>query len=525
MGPWEKYGAQKLPDNLQNDPIAQEINGGPKPWEKFSPKKEVNKGEAALQGFGQAGTFGYLPNIQAAVEPVTDKVFGLLTGNKVEDPRSYVERRDAASRRDKELSKSGAYTAGQIAGSIATPVPGLGAGKLAKAATSGAISGALYNPGDTEGEVSGLQLGERLKGGLIGGGLGAAAQGVMSGTSKLAEKWANKSNSVKEVADLLTLDALGTKKKFAKDLIENDKIADVAEFARKENIISAGESFDDAFKKAQQIKQSSGKQIGDTYRKITEELSDPKVLQKADPEAILKYQSSEVEPAKLAQEFLSRESKELTGTSGAKQVIGKLQSELENLAEVPNDIESLLKYRRSLDKSIKNWAKESIGSEASLKRLRGFIKENIDNRIDSLDKIVGSNKTQALKELNKKFALSSDIESILQDKMESEIANRSLGLVPAMISTGGGLLGAGTAIAQGQDPMNIAENALLGASAGYAFKKGRDYLPAVGAKALGGAAKVLQKDPTASLARGAAGLIKKLPPEQMGLIDRVRREK
>lgn len=38
-GPWEKY-AQSVPENLQNDPVAQEIVQGPKPWEKFDPTKK-----------------------------------------------------------------------------------------------------------------------------------------------------------------------------------------------------------------------------------------------------------------------------------------------------------------------------------------------------------------------------------------------------------------------------------------------------------------------------------------------------
>ena len=40
-----------------------------------SPKSvDSSKAESFLQGFGQAGTLGYLPNIQAAVEPYTDKI-------------------------------------------------------------------------------------------------------------------------------------------------------------------------------------------------------------------------------------------------------------------------------------------------------------------------------------------------------------------------------------------------------------------------------------------------------------------
>ena len=338
---------------------------------------------------------------------------------------------------------------------------------------------------------------------------------MISGISKGLGAYASKAEKIKNTADALTLDAMGTKKKYAKQLIEKGNLSDVTKFAR-DNVIKAGESFEDAYEKSNQVKEKLGKQIGDVYNKAVNEITNPKVLENASPQSLQRLQESQIPPDLLSHQFMMEEAKKLKGTSNADQILNKLNGEMKNLSNVENDIPSLLKYRRSLDKTIKNWSREGSGGEESLKSLRNFVKDNIDQRINALDNIIGSDKIKSLRKLNKDFSLASDVNSILEDKISSEISNRHLGLIPAIVSTGGGVLGAGSAIAQGQDPATIAQRGLLGAASGYAFKKGRDYFPAIGAKVLGGAAQVLERDPLAGYASQGAGLLGKIPPEKLG---------
>lgn len=159
-----------------------------------------DKTAAFGQGLAQGGTFGYANEAQAATAPLVKgamKLFGMDTGGeadeklkaqgfKINAPEDSYKTRLADNKvRDKELQKSGLYTAGKIAGSLipasrmakllSAPVTGLG--KLAQATGTGALTGAIEN---TEG---GLEA--RAENALWGGGLGAVGQGLTSGLGKL----------------------------------------------------------------------------------------------------------------------------------------------------------------------------------------------------------------------------------------------------------------------------------------------------------------------------------------------------
>ena len=140
---------------------------------------ESGAAQAALEGFGQTATMGYLPQIQAAIEPAFTKVADLVTGNNVYDSLpSYVERRDANIKRHAEQARAHptASTVGKGAGIAAGMlVPGGAIAKgaslgksVAQGAVSGLVQGAAYNPGDAEGVVDPLQLQDRAVNAGIG---------------------------------------------------------------------------------------------------------------------------------------------------------------------------------------------------------------------------------------------------------------------------------------------------------------------------------------------------------------------
>jgi hypothetical protein len=172
--------------------------------EAAAPIDNSNAPQAALEGFGETATMGYLPQIQAAVEPAQNKLMELITGKKV-DSGDYLQRRDENLRRQKSLSEENpmASMAGKLAGGVASSaiLPGGAAGGIGKAALQGAATGALYNPGDKEGEMGGLQLADRGTGAMVGGAVGGTMGALQKGVSALS----NKQNMVNRVKDSATL--------------------------------------------------------------------------------------------------------------------------------------------------------------------------------------------------------------------------------------------------------------------------------------------------------------------------------
>lgn len=132
----------------------------------------ANAGEAALQGFGQGASMGYLPQLNAIAEPAFAKAADLVTGgNSYESTPNYTARRDAWLKQQLDLQKRNpkAYLAGELGGGLSTAMAapaaaGVEAPLIAKMAASGGLAaaqGALRNPGDAPGVVDPLQLQER----------------------------------------------------------------------------------------------------------------------------------------------------------------------------------------------------------------------------------------------------------------------------------------------------------------------------------------------------------------------------
>jgi len=168
--------------------------GGAQPVAKPA---EGRPGQAALEGYGQTASMGYLPQLQAAAEPAMASLMDLFTGNKVADSLpSYVNRRDENIARQSQLSEQnpGASLAGKAAGIGATLLAPAGqlakgastAAKIGRGSLMGAAQGAAYNPGDEAGVVAPVQAGPRAANAAMGGAAGGIMSGIGAGVSKLA---------------------------------------------------------------------------------------------------------------------------------------------------------------------------------------------------------------------------------------------------------------------------------------------------------------------------------------------------
>lgn len=147
---------------------------------KAKPKQTA---AAALEGFGEGATLGYLNNLQALADKPITAIGNFLTGNNVEAD-DYLTARDNYNRRQAELQRENpaAFGAGQIAGTIASSMPvakaAQGATVAARAlqgAKAGAIYGGLQNTQEREGELGGLDLPERIESAGVGLALGAGS--------------------------------------------------------------------------------------------------------------------------------------------------------------------------------------------------------------------------------------------------------------------------------------------------------------------------------------------------------------
>lgn len=162
-------------------------------------QQDGGAGMAALEGFGQTATMGYLPQLQAMAEKPMAKVMDFFTGSNVaEEMPDYVQRRDEnIARQSAQASahpmasmagKAAGIGAGMLAPGLAAAKGATAAAKIGRGALVGAATGAAYNPGDEQGVVDPLQAGERAGNAVVGGLTGGALAGVGAGASVLARK-------------------------------------------------------------------------------------------------------------------------------------------------------------------------------------------------------------------------------------------------------------------------------------------------------------------------------------------------
>lgn len=185
--------ASALPPGFQVKPKA-----GATPTKRV----DVGMGRSAALGALQGVTLGFGDEITAAIDTATSKLPGVryvverlakATGHQgpaLDDPNlTYEQRRDAYRNQNKEaqLANPGTYMAGQVAGSIAVPVPGGAAKTVLGMAARGAGVGGVAGLGTSEGKTWEDVLADTLKGAgtgaAVGGGLGAIGRGINVRTS------------------------------------------------------------------------------------------------------------------------------------------------------------------------------------------------------------------------------------------------------------------------------------------------------------------------------------------------------
>jgi hypothetical protein len=221
---------ESMSDEDLNKKLFQKIMSKP------APKDKDNDTMAAIEGLGQGLTAGYLPQLQAKMEPLTDRIFGLFDDDSeyvekapwsqtFSNDENYMKSRDANIKRNKELAENNpiSYNAAQIGGGITTGIVAAPAKLVTTTAKGASIAGTAYgllaNPGDREGIVDELQLTPRLRNAVLGAFTGYGAQKGLDKIAKISKPLAER---LARGAERRAAAALGLQKHLRKKMTQGE---------------------------------------------------------------------------------------------------------------------------------------------------------------------------------------------------------------------------------------------------------------------------------------------------------------
>lgn len=396
--------------------------------------------QAALQGFGEGATLGYLPQLQAAGEQVIDfftpepESDRLLKeqGFKLPEEPGYIESRDAFIQRGQQLQDEApvAFGVGQVAGGLAATAP-LGAAVTMKgAAVTGAAYGALQNPGDIEGELSPLQLDKRIKNTAYGALTGLLAQGGVKAIAKASQAIRSAPGAIKTLAEARAAKATGMIYKDIKKMHSPEQARAIGRVLLDKKLIHAGEDVADVAKKTFIERQNIGNQVGELFSDADKILlKSSKTATGTTAKVLNKSRINLSDFAKSHARVLKRR---LRGRVGATDAQSSLNKMLEEIGDSGNNVglRKLHEIRQSIDKQI-NWGKATKDLPLVQQELK-VIRKQLDNmakaRFRAVDRLAGGKRVAQLNKINKEYSAMATANDIAQDHAKRLLGNRFLGM-------------------------------------------------------------------------------------------------
>jgi hypothetical protein len=437
--------------------------------------------QSALESFGNAVSFGYLPHIQAGVESLYSD-------------QPYTELRDEnIARQEAQMQRNPGHSiAGMIAGAGATMPIGAGAlkgagvvdkiGKLGSAAVTGAGYGAISNPGDTQGVVDPLQISERASNAGTGALFGGVTQGVGQGVARVGEAVRNAPELAQKVSNVAAVKAVGAiGKDFRKLFRKGSNFHEIGDTLLENKIVAPGDSLEEIAKKAMTAKNEAGKRIGEIYKSASEELSSPEKLSKMSIKDRKLLEITELNGEKLAGLSLAKIEKNLKNDLAGPEVKEKILSTLRELQSKGKNIDilDLQEMKSKLDKRINydKALKDMPEVQQEFKVIRDKLNKAIQNRIRVYGRVSGNKDlVNELKDVNKKYSHYSKAEAIASDRVNALDGNNFLTLSDKIVGSAIG----GANMLTGDSPEEKAKNVLIGFAAGVAGNKSMKYVtPAV----------------------------------------------
>lgn len=415
--------------------------------------------EAFVSGLGKGATFGYLPQIQAATEPLIQGALDLIGGgsdaqlkaqgfNIQPKEESYTQRRDKAIAEQLALQESNPYasTTGELAGAISggfasgaplTKLLGVpaatGLGRLGQAAATGAITGAIRNPGDVQGEVSPIQAGERASNIASDALTGAIFQGGLEAIGKTGKFIRNAGKGIDKSVQKYAFEAVSPSKAVSTKAVKDRSIYKVGQTIIDNNLIQPGAGVEDILVNTEQALKKSGDRIGGLYDALDN-----------NPSLAIKKEDIK----NIATDYAEKASERLSGTVDGENVARKLNKVIKTIPENAN-FSDLRKWRASIDDQI-NFSKANKdlpGYQQELLKLRNEVQDKIANLAG---KVNPEYKSQFVRE-NKNFANLSRVKEMAENKSAANVTNTNFGIREGFGAGIGALVGssagpAGTAI-------------------------------------------------------------------------------
>lgn len=393
------------------------------------------EGEAFAQGFGNSVSMGYLPQIQAATEPMIQGAMDFFGGDDTDEKlkaqgfqveeapeESYVQRRDKFIRKGERLADENPMSsmAGGISGALASGIATGGAlagakvlgagGRFIQAAKTGGIIGALRNPGDTEGEVDALQLKDRATNAVKDAATGLVVQGGLEGLKTTGKALKNAGGNIKTWSQMKALKGSGAMLKDFRKAVGNKKAKELGQSVIDNKLMNVGDDVADIAKNSERAVKESGSKIGAIYDKADD---------------ITSLNSSDIKS--LSNDFIEESSNRLSGTIDGEDVANKLQKVLSVVEDTKNPtFGQLRKLRASIDEQI-NYSKTTNDLpkyQEELLHLRNKVQDMVKSKIGKVNPEL---EKQLIKE-NKRFSQISDIAKMSKDKMAREESNAAFGL-------------------------------------------------------------------------------------------------
>lgn len=478
----------------------------PPPQDKASSAGSIGgAAQAGLEHFGNAASLGYLPQLQALAgklipDPGNDVNSKLRArGFQIDEKTpTYLQDRDTNIKR---LAKQGedypvASGIGTVGGSLATGIAASGLtpinaatrmGRVVQAAKGGALIGGLSNPGDKEGEVDVAQPGDRIIGTIGGGLVGGLGQGAIEGASTVAKGITNLPQSMQAKAEERTFKASGAMLKDYRKAVKNggpERIHEIGRFMMDNGLAKPGMSVSDTAEASGALKSKIGEALGDAYDRAASSLKGATVP------------GANLEPQKLADEFLNEYKAAQKGVPGGGSRIRSVQTVLDDLAQLPGDggFKAVNNFRESLDKLV--FAHDRTPgtlpeTKQGLADLRSWLDQRVDGAISAVDRATGGQVSQELPGLNREYGLAKEVAKISEDQTLRQNAKNFFSPTDYASAATGAIGGAAT----GDNLHDKVRNAAIGATLGVVHKVGKTYGTPLVSSALDKTGKALARSP------------------------------
>lgn len=408
----------------------------------------ASPGTAAAAGFLRGVTVGLSDPVFAGV----DKLLQQATGRTPVRPVS--QQLEGMRTENPGLSVAGEVV-GNVAGLVAGPVKGVAAvGNKVRAAVgpgvkgaalAGAAEGTLYGLGTmiSEATLGDPSLNAEKLAAVTGAGIfGAGLSAVTHGTgSALAKAFGGKTmqSMLDDVANAGLRAQLGSKKVMNARGLHGDEADKVFEYARKNGLVSAGDTVETFLDRVTKHREGIGAETGEVLRKASERtvrgLDGKDVQQPFIPDSTWTSKFAD----RVRKELLP----ELARSPGAKGVVSRIEGELESLQKGDWTVADAWKFQSELKKSI-GYGEQSGVLKEGLGKFRSLLRDEIKTQANTVSPHFGAQ----LDDLSNKYRTAKSLEELGLEQVKRAEANGALGakdLLAAAVIGGPGGIGAAVA--------------------------------------------------------------------------------